>query len=245
MLSLSLSAQATNQGTLLCDRLNTVKFGAVENFYRFIRLSGGVLAIGIVFYALPYFIPGMPTAFYYQREIYLERWMWVYAHIAGGSVALGLTPFQLWARVRERHPRYHRLAGRAIALAVVVSALAGLGLATTAYGGTSNRWGFGALSIAWLVTTAVAVVAARNRRFTQHREWMVRSAALTMAAVTLRLWMGTLSPIIGFEATYAMLGWLCWVPNLVVAEWWIRTRRTKPALASRDHDHVVARIGGP
>ncbi len=53
---------------------------------------------------------------------------------------------------------------------------------------------------------------------------MVRSLALTFAAVSLRL------GLIGFPALgllsyadgYRVSAWLCWIPNLLVAEWWLR-----------------------
>ncbi|MEQ9003518.1 MAG: DUF2306 domain-containing protein, partial [Pseudomonadales bacterium] len=56
-----------------------------------------------------------------------------------------------------------------------------------------------------------------------HRRWMVRNFALTFAAVTLRLELGLLTGALGwsFDHAYLTVAWLCWVPNLVVAEWWL------------------------
>jgi hypothetical protein len=64
-----------------------------------------------------------------------------------------------------------------------------------------------------------------------HRAWMLRSYALTFAAVTLRIWL-PLSQIAGipFQEAYAAIAWLCWVPNLVVVEWFILRRRTGLAI---------------
>ena len=58
-----------------------------------------------------------------------------------------------------------------------------------------------------------------------HQRWMVRSVALTFAAVTLRLCI-PLSVVLGlpFEPSYQAIAWLCWVPNLMVAEWACRRR---------------------
>jgi hypothetical protein len=48
---------------------------------------------------------------------------------------------------------------------------------------------------------------------------MVRNFALTFAAVTLRLWLpGSVLSGVPFEVAYPIVAWLCWVPNLVVAE---------------------------
>lgn len=48
---------------------------------------------------------------------------------------------------------------------------------------------------------------------------MGRNVALTFAAVTLRLYLGPLMALgVPFELAYPAVAWLCWVPNLVVAE---------------------------
>jgi hypothetical protein len=61
---------------------------------------------------------------------------------------------------------------------------------------------------------------------------MIRSYALTLAAVTLRLWL-PLSQVAGidFMTAYVAIAWLCWVPNLLVAEWFLRRRPRRPVLA--------------
>jgi len=44
--------------------------------------------------------------------------------------------------------------------------------------------------------------------------------------VMLRLWMPTSQALgIDFLMAYQAVGWLCWVPNLLVAEWSIRAGR--------------------
>ena len=48
---------------------------------------------------------------------------------------------------------------------------------------------------------------------------MVRNFALTFAAVTLRLWLpGMVVGGVPMEIAYPIVAWLCWVPNLIVAE---------------------------
>jgi len=56
---------------------------------------------------------------------------------------------------------------------------------------------------------------------------MVRSIALTLAAVTLRIYI-PLGVVLGLpvEPSYQVIAWLCWVPNLVVAEWRLRRGRS-------------------
>lgn len=147
-----------------------------------------------------------------------------YAHIIFAPVALALLPFQLTPRLRAARPALHRWLGRFYGLAILISGVAGLFIAPNAATGAVAATGFFALSLAWLVTTAVAIWHAINRRISRHREWIIRSAALTLAAVTLRIYLPVGMATVGFEASYPLIAWLCWVPNLLVAEWWLRRR---------------------
>jgi hypothetical protein len=81
---------------------------------------------------------------------------------------------------------------------------------------------FAALSITWIVTSAAALVRARQRRFADHRAWMMRSYSLTFAAVTVRLMavpllFVTQDPVVAITLTF----W-SWVLNLMIAEWLAR-----------------------
>jgi hypothetical protein len=85
--------------------------------------------------------------------------------------------------------------------------------------------GFFLLAIAWLATSGRAYAKARAGDIAAHRRWMIRSAALTFAAVTLRLYLAS-SQIAGlpFAPSYTIIAWACWVPNLIVVEAWLRRR---------------------
>jgi uncharacterized membrane protein len=143
-------------------------------------------------------------------------------HVAGGVTALALGAFQL---VTWRGPRrwWHRTAGRVYVVACLIGAVAGLGLAATSPSGPVAGAGFGLLALAWFSTTALAWRKAVTGDFAQHRRWMIRSLALTFAAVTLRI-MIPLSMINGvdFAVAYPAIAFLCWIPNLIVAELWLR-----------------------
>ena len=54
---------------------------------------------------------------------------------------------------------------------------------------------------------------------------MIRSAALTFSAVTLRLELPLLvASGLELPTAYATMAWLGWVPNLLAAEWILRGR---------------------
>jgi len=108
-------------------------------------------------------------------------------------------------------------------------------MAFLAYGGLPARLGFGLLAILWLLSGSMVYRHIRNKEIQNHRQWMVRNYALTFAAVMLRLWL-ILFQVAGVEflEAYITVAWLCWAPNLIVAEGIvnrIRPRRRSPATA--------------
>jgi hypothetical protein len=142
------------------------------------------------------------------------------AHISAAPVALAIATFQLMPGLRARRPGLHRWMGRGYALAILIGGLGALGMLPTANGGVAAQVGFGLLALCWMGSTAIAVIHARARRFAEHRRWMIRSFAFTFAAVTLRIQLPILIGAFGlsYVAAIAIQAWLCWVPNLVVAE---------------------------
>ena len=88
--------------------------------------------------------------------------------------------------------------------------------------------GFGTLAVLWIVTTSLAWRRAVHGRFVEHRAWMIRSFALTFAAVTLRLYLPlTFVFHLRFDDAYRAISFLCWVPNLLLAELYLRKAALK------------------
>ncbi len=158
--------------------------------------------------------PAMVASFNEHRAL-------ITTHAVASALALLLGPLQFLDSLRTSRPRLHRTLGYAYLVpGVALGGLAGLLLARHSFGGLVSHLGFGLLAMLWLFTGVMAVVAAKARRFADHRTWMVRNFALTFAAVTLRLYLplGFASGL-RFEAFYPAVAWLCWVPNLLFVEW--------------------------
>jgi uncharacterized membrane protein len=146
-----------------------------------------------------------------------------FLHICGGIVALALGAWNFVEASRRRFLILHRWLGRIYLISVLVGGVAGLLLATTAQGGLAGRIGFGLLAVLWLATGAMAYYRIRNYDIALHRQWMIRSYALTFAAVTLRIWIPILMGAgYEFQEAYAAIAWISWVPNLIVAEFLLR-----------------------
>lgn len=152
-------------------------------------------------------------------------------HFIGGAIAIVSGAFQFVPTLRRKHLALHRLLGRFYVVAILVSGSAGLVLAINSVGGLYVQLGFGLMAIAWLITTIKAYRLIRQRQVQAHQQWMIRSYAVTLAGVTLRLYLG-ISVVLGvkFVEAYPLLAWLCWVPNLIIAELIIRlnNRESKP-----------------
>ncbi|MDB5613108.1 MAG: hypothetical protein JWQ22_761 [Devosia sp.] len=147
----------------------------------------------------------------------------LYTHIILAPLSLLLVPFQLWQGLRKTRPLVHRVVGRTYGVAILFSSITGLWLAVTTEAGLFAAWGFGMLAVAWFVTTAMGISLAMRGDYAGHRRWIIRSVAMTLAAVTLRLYIIP-TEVMDFSTpeTYQAIAWLCWVPNMIVAELYLR-----------------------
>lgn len=164
---------------------------------------------------------------------FLNHQAGIYTHVFASAVALALGPFQFSARLRRRFAGAHRWTGRIyLGVGVLLGGLSALYMATFAFGGIAAKIGFACLAVVWLYTGYQAFTAIRRGAIVEHRKWMVRNFSLTLAAVTLRIYLPS-SMIAGipFEIAYPLIAWLCWVPNLLIAEIAFNRPATQPRLA--------------
>lgn len=164
-----------------------------------------------------------------QKIIHIKHWRYAfYTHVLLSifSLAAGLTQFSGY--VLKKHPRIHRTMGYVYVIDVIcLAGPSGLIMAFYANGTVVSKTSFVLLSLLWIGFTAQALVKAVKKEFRAHEAWMIRSFALTLSAITLRLLALILPHFIHLDARteYALIAWLSWVLNLLVAEWIIYTRR--------------------
>jgi uncharacterized membrane protein len=184
-----------------------------------------LLALGVAGYATAVvFVPDARPPF--VQSLLAEHVVAARMHFIGGAIALVMGAMQLNTRLRTRFIAVHRWLGRTYVLAVLTGGTAGFVLALHATAGPVAQSGFALLAVAWLGCTLNAYRHIRQRNPAVHRNWMIRSYALTLAAVTLRLYLPA-SQLAGlpFEVAYPAIAWLCWVPNLLVAEWLVSSMK--------------------
>ena len=156
-----------------------------------------------------------------------------YLHITAGGIAMLTGWTQFSRRLRGLYLNRHRWVGKIYVAAVLLSSCAGLFIAFFASGGIASVLGFGSLALLWLFTDIKAYTSIRKLQIDEHERWMIRNYALTFAAVTLRIWLPLATGLMhwDFIPSYRAISWLCWVPNLFIAELIINRKNHKLALA--------------
>jgi hypothetical protein len=158
----------------------------------------------------------------------------VILHIFGVSVYALVGAFQFAPGIRLRYPRWHRRAGWLLVPSGLAASLSGMWMAHF------YPWPAGdgevlyamRLLFGFVMTLALilAVLAVRQRKFAQHGAWMVRAYAIGMGAGTQVLTGIVWALLVGTSGELArnMVMGSGWVINLIVAEWIIQRRLTRP-----------------
>jgi uncharacterized membrane protein len=118
----------------------------------------------------------------YRARVIHDRF-WLIPHALCGTLALLSGPLQFSTRFRRKHLQIHRVLGRVYVVSVLIAALLALILTQ----GSHLEIGTYTQSGIWILCTLAAFLTARNRQIPQHRQWMIRSYAVTFTFIALRL----------------------------------------------------------
>lgn len=148
-------------------------------------------------------------------------------HTFIGGTALLCGPLQFNQTILRTNRRLHRIPGRIYVWTVWVTSVSGLWLAIYFDVTVIAKIAFAAAAAIWFGTTGVGYMRIRQKKVAEHREWMIRSFALTFAFVTFTLWVEAVAILnLPETAGYPLTILLNWGTNLSCAEWWIlRTRK--------------------
>lgn len=206
----------------------------------FIPVTAGVLRI-VEIYGGPQLLPN-------NSRLDASPAPFVIHLVAAATYAL-VGAFQFSARLRRRHPGWHRTAGRMLVGAGLVVAITGLWITLLHPDAPGGAWLW---AIRLVVATAMGaslvagLSAIRRRDIAAHRGWMIRAYALAVGAgtqvFTETLGEATLGTNDMSKAVSLTAGWII---NAVVAEWVIRRparphrerwrQGTRPARREPDH----------
>jgi uncharacterized membrane protein len=160
-------------------------------------------------------------------------------HVLAAAIYAVLGAFQFPARLRRRHPGWHRRSGRILVGAGLAVAGSGLWM-TLFYSGAPGGVLLWAIRLLVGSTMAAAIVlgftAIRRRDIAAHRAWMIRAYALGLGAGTQAFTEGIGEALFGTgDLSKAISMGSAWVINALVAEWVIQrpsVRRTARARAA-------------
>lgn len=181
--------------------------------------------------SLHYFKPEL-TGILKNKEIATN---WIYRssfsiHIALGIIAMFIGPLQFINRVRTKYLQLHRKVGYLYFFCVVISAIAGLGVAQYAMGGIISTLGFSLLAIFWFSSVIMAIKYIREGNITKHKKWMYISYGLTFAAIPQRtLLIFPLFLDIEFIPIYRLSAWLPWILDTLIAVYLFKKSEMKIA----------------
>ena len=155
-------------------------------------------------------------------------------HIFLGSVVLLAACLQVWPWLRQNHPRVHRISGRIYVAAALPASVCVMVVAPMTLHGANAQVANTILAVLWFGTTLAGFRAVRQRRYLDHRRWMLRSFALTFSIVANRLWLMVLFAVFvpelfpgaevdpaALEQAIGVSTWISWVVNLLIVQWWL------------------------
>lgn len=150
------------------------------------------------------------------------HFMWAfYIHITSSLLVMPLGILQFSTYIARHKPSLHRILGKVYVVVILaLAAPSGLVLASYANAGLAAKVGFTLQSLVWWVVTYIAWQEATQKRWLNHTHAMLRSFAVTLAAMSLR----TESYIMYYYLdtkpieTYLTVTWLSWVGNLLFVE---------------------------
>lgn len=119
---------------------------------------------------------------------------------------------------------FHRNMGKVyLFFILILAAPSGIYMGFFANGGFLSKISFVILGSLWWFSTYKAYQYARQKRFKEHKQWMWRSFAFTLSALTLRIWKVIIVYLFHPNPmdVYQIIAWLGWIPNILLIEYLI------------------------
>ena len=168
----------SSKGRILASSILLTPTSGHSRFKTVLWMFIGLTTLFVIITSEVLLVTDYPMYHAYRLQVIADRHLLI-PHTLCGVIALLAGPMQFSSRLRQRHLKFHRVLGRIYVISVFIGALTGIALAAGRPGlpGTSMQ------AAAWIVCTSAALITARNRQIDQHRQWMVRSYAVSRFAV--------------------------------------------------------------
>lgn len=239
---------------IISDPIGTPPVGKSQKWSALVLRWASILLVATVWISAGLF--GLYILAFYAAALYqgnMEQWnqilprlyerntaaatVGIGLHFATGGIILVLGSIQLIESVRVRYPALHRWVGRLYVLSCILAAIGGLIfiILKGTIGGTAMNIGFGLYGILMLIAATETFRHAWARRTDTHRAWALRLYALAIGSWLYRMDYGfwlLLADGWGHTNTFGgsfdhVMAFFFYLPNLLVAEIFIRNRQYK------------------
>ena len=145
----------------------------------------------------------------------------------------GIPQFSSW--FRSKYSSWHKRLGKFYVFVILfVAAPSGFVMAIYANGDLLTKSSFLLQAVLWFGFTWIAFKSALQQNWSKHENFMLRSYALTLSAITLRLFKWIIVSVWELPPmdTYKIVAWLGWVFNILIIELYIYKKRTSQKVIS-------------
>lgn len=158
-----------------------------------------------------------------QFIYHIKTWRWsFYLHVFSSSFIILAGLFQFNRYIIHKQKKIHKICGYIyISLLLLLSGPASLIMGLYANGGVFVQISFILLALLWIGCTFFALYFVLTKNYEAHGRFLLRSYALTLSAITLRLYLFLFDYFrlpLGPIESYTLVAYLSWIPNLIVAE---------------------------
>lgn len=178
----------------------------------------------IVYNTLPYFTFKQDFIFITERTILFLKPLYkfsFYIHIFAGMFCIITALLQFSSIILKKRKAIHIWSGRVYVFVVLfIGAPTGLYMSFFAKGGIAEKCLFMFMAISWFYFTAKGLITVFQKNIKQHKMWMIRSYAMTLTAVTFRVYYIILY-LMDIELTknYEVSLWMSVIGNIAIAEY--------------------------
>lgn len=172
---------------------------------------------------IPYFNFSREFAFIQERAVLFLKPAYAacfYIHIFAGMVCTGAALLQFSGYILRKRRQWHIWSGRIyVAVVLVLGAPTGLYMSFFAKGSWAERGLFLFMALAWFFFTRKGFTSILKGKAVAHKAWMIRSYAMSLTAVTFRIYYLILYTWdVPLTLNYELFLWISVIGNLAIAE---------------------------
>jgi hypothetical protein len=205
------------------SRLITVQRTKAFALFIFFWLPIIFFSLLLIYNTIPYFSFNQQFSFIEERAVLFLRPLYstsFYIHIFAGMFCIGSALLQFSTAIIKKRRAIHVWSGRIYVFVVLLlGAPTGMYMSFFAKGSGAEKGLFMFMAISWFFFTLKGFTTILQKNVLAHKNWMIRSYAMALTAVTFRVYYLILY-LMDVELTrnYEVSLWISVVGNLLVAE---------------------------